>query len=206
MGSREKAFSPCSMSLDAPRHWIVKLAFPGKVMSKPPLKSIFDRIETFSSYAFNATLWVPAAMVGLITYDVLSRYLLNSPSLFSDEIASYMLVFMCFIGAGGTLKDGRHIGVDVLTGRLKARARLRLELITSSVSLIFVAIFWWHSVVMVYYSYIRNVTVPSSLLTPLWIPQTFIPIGMFFLLLQLIVEIAKLIEKVQISKKAAHQG
>lgn len=147
-------------------------------------------IEKLSGWAFSVTLWAPALMAALITYDVVSRTLLGSPSLITDEITGYLLVFIAFMGAAEALRTGRHIGVDILTSKLPPRSRLRLKLVASSVSLLFLSVFWWHAVVMVYRSYVRNVTVPSSLLTPLWIPQVFIPIGMTLLILQMVAEIA----------------
>lgn len=148
-------------------------------------------IERLSGWAFSVTLWAPATMAALITYDVVSRALFNSPSLITDEITGYLLVFVAFMGAAEALRAGRHIGVDILTSKLSRHARLRLKLVAAVLSLGFLTVFWWHAVVMVYNSYIRNVTVPSSLLTPVWIPQVFIPIGMTLLILQMVVEIAK---------------
>lgn len=151
----------------------------------------FTLIEKLSKWSFSITLCAPAVMAGLITYDVFSRTLFNSPSLITDEITGYLLVFVAFMGAAEALRAGRHIGVDLVTSRLQPRTRLALKLFASLVSLAFLVVFWWHAVVMVYKSYERNVTVPSSLLTPVWIPQVFIPIGMTLLILQMVVEIAR---------------
>jgi len=151
----------------------------------------FAFVGRLSKLAFDATLWAPTTMVALVSYDVVSRTLFNSPSLITDEITGYLLVFIAFMGAAEALRAGRHIGVDVVTGRLSVRVRMRMKLVASLFSLIFIAVFWWHAVVLVYTSYVRNVTVPSSLLTPIWIPQLFIPLGITLLLLQMVVEIAK---------------
>jgi TRAP-type C4-dicarboxylate transport system permease small subunit len=166
----------------------------------------FAFIEKLSKLAFGATLWAPAAMVALITYDVVGRALFNSPSLITDEITGYLLVFVAFMGAAEALRAGRHIGVDVVVGSLSQRARLRLTLVALLFSLAFLTFFWWHAVVMVYKSYVRNVTVPSSLLTPIWIPQVFIPIGMTLLLLQVVVEIAKTVTAIRSPDKQEGQA
>ena len=98
---------------------------------------------------------------------------------------------------GHIQRAGRHIGVDVFTSSLPVRARLRLKLVTSLFSIGFLALFWWHAVVMVYKNYVRNVTVPSSLLTPIWIPQLFIPLGMTLLLLQMVVQISGTVNEIR---------
>ncbi|UCF92516.1 MAG: TRAP transporter small permease [Desulfobacterales bacterium] len=154
-------------------------------------------IEWISSFSGKVAMWCILAMMLLISYDVFSRYLLNSPVLFSDEISGYMLVFIGFIGAASALKDGRHISVDILVARLKPKAQVRLQVITSILSLAVLVIFCWHSWVMVYRSFERNVRVPSILLTPLWIPQMLISIGSVFLILQLLVEMAKALRELK---------
>ena len=160
-------------------------------------------IEKVSSLSFSATLWAPAAMAALITYDVVMRAVFNSPSLVTDELSGYLLVFIAFMGAAEALRHGRHIGVDILTSKLEPRSQLRLKLFSSLLTLGFMLVFWWHAVVLVYKSYVRGVTVPSALLTPVWIPQIFIPIGVTLLLMQMVVEIAKTLNALK-SDPSAH--
>ena len=151
-------------------------------------------IDSSSSALTKVAMWGTFAMMALISWDVTARYLFASPLLFSDELSGYLLVYICFLGAAGTLKQKRHINVDVMVKRLKARTRMRLELVTSFLSLGFLIISLWHSYVMVYHSYVRGVRMPSVLFTPIWIPQSLVLVGTFSLVLQYIVEIRKAIK------------
>ncbi len=151
-------------------------------------------IESSSTALTKVAMWGTFAMMILISWDVISRYVFDAPLLFSDEISGYLLVYICFLGAAGTMKQKRHINVDVLVNRLKAQTRMRLELVTSFIGLGFLLVFLWHSYVMVYRAYVRGVRMPSVLLTPLWIPESLVLIGTFFLVLQFIVEIRKSIK------------
>lgn len=154
-------------------------------------------IESSSTGLTKVAMWGTFAMMILISWDVVARYVFDAPLLFSDEVSGYLLVYICFLGAAGTMKQKRHINVDVMVNRLKAQTRKRLELVTSFIGLGFLLVFLWHSYVMVYHSYVRGVRMPSVLLTPIWIPQSLVLLGTFFLILQYIVEIRKSIKTLQ---------
>jgi len=158
---------------------------------KTIVRYITKAIESTSSAFAIAAMWGIFAMMVLVGYDVFSRYLFNRPVLFSDEVSGYLLVFVCFLGAAGTLKESRHITVDVLFTRLNLKWQMRLKLVTLILCIGFLAIFCWHSYVMAYLSLKRGVRVPSILLTPIWIPQSLVFIGAILLILQLIVETGK---------------
>ncbi len=158
---------------------------------------IISTIESISSLAGHTGMVGIFAMLLLTNYDIFSRYVFNKPVLFSDEIGGYLLVFMCFMGSAITLKEGRHIAVDILIERLGPNALNRIKIITSFVSLVVLIVFFYHSIIMVYRSFIRDLHVPSVLWTPLWIPQILIPIGTAILILQMAVEIYKSIKALQ---------
>lgn len=132
-------------------------------------------------------------MMGLIVYDVLMRYVFMSPTLFGDEVSGYLLVMAAFLPLAITLKEDRHIRVDVLTKRLPARHQVWLELILSIISIAAVTILLWRSIILTQNLYIRGVIFPSVLQTPLYIPQSLIPLGLSMLLLQYIVEVVKIV-------------
>jgi TRAP-type C4-dicarboxylate transport system permease small subunit len=96
------------------------------------------------------------------------------------------------MGAADTLRKQRHISIDIFRRMLKPKAQVWLRVLTSFMTLFILCIFFWHSIVMVYRSFTKDMHVPSFLWTPLWIPQILIPIGMFFLILQLALETGRL--------------
>ena len=70
-----------------------------------------------------ALLWVAAAMALLLVlamiYEVFSRYVLNTPTLWAFDI-SYMLNGALFIlGGAYALKEEAHVRIDFLASRLK---------------------------------------------------------------------------------------
>ena len=57
-------------------------------------------------------------MTVMVFGNVVLRYAFNSGITLSEEISRWLLVWMTFIGALIALKEGGHLGTDVLTSRL----------------------------------------------------------------------------------------
>ena len=104
-----------------------------------------------------------------------------------------------------TYAAGKHIHVDIVLSHLSARTRCYIELFTTIVGIFFCAVFVMQSLDMALLSYEMDNTSPSTLRTPMWIPQMSLPIGMGLLLLQfvrtLLIDIQK-ISSGEFSKEA----
>lgn len=154
-------------------------------------------IESISSASGWLAQWASYVMMGLISIDVGLRYIFRKPFLWTDEISIYLMLYIAFIGAAATLKAGRHIQVDILWSRLPIKVRLWLDAITTFISLVVLCIVLYQTILWVYQSYVTKWTAPSILLTPFWIPQSVIPIGLFFLVMQCMVGLYKAITAVR---------
>jgi len=59
-----------------------------------------------------------AVMVVLVFGNVVLRYAFNSGIAVSEEVSRWLFVWLCFMGAIAALKDGGHLGTDMLVARL----------------------------------------------------------------------------------------
>jgi TRAP-type C4-dicarboxylate transport system permease small subunit len=59
-----------------------------------------------------------AVMVVLVFGNVVLRYVFNSGIAVSEEVARWLFVWLCFMGAVVALKEGAHMGTDLLLSRL----------------------------------------------------------------------------------------
>lgn len=59
-----------------------------------------------------------AVMVLLVFGNVVLRYAFNSGIAVSEEVARWLFVWLCFMGAVVALKEGGHLGTDLLVSRL----------------------------------------------------------------------------------------
>jgi TRAP-type C4-dicarboxylate transport system permease small subunit len=79
-------------------------------------------------------------LVGCVTWQVASRYLLGTPSVLTDEIARFLFMWLALIGGAYTLGLRRHLAIDLLTLTLKGRTRIVTEALILLVIAAFAAI------------------------------------------------------------------
>ena len=121
-----------------------------------------------------------------IVYEVVCRSILNTPTEWVTEISTYCIVIAGFLGMGVTYAGRKHIHVDIFISRLTERTRTWIELVTSALGAFYCLLFTVESWKMVMMSIEYNNCAPTTLSTPLWIPQSSMPVGLFILLLHLI--------------------
>ena len=60
-----------------------------------------------------------------VLWQVFSRYVLSSPSSFTDELAGYLLIWVSLLGAAYVAGRQEHLAIDILVQRAKpARQRI----------------------------------------------------------------------------------
>lgn len=132
----------------------------------------------------------------MIVYEIICRNVFNAPTEWVMEISTYYIIVAGFLGMGVTFAGKKHIHVDIFVGRLSEKARCYIEIFTCFIALFYSFIFMTKSWEMAMWSLEMNNCAPTTLGTPLWIPQISLPIGMLVLLLQIIrtiiVDVAKI--------------
>jgi len=126
------------------------------------------------------------AMTLLITTDVVLRGAVNESLIWVPEIVGYLMVALIFLSLGEAMLAGSHIRIDLVVDRLPKHLRDRIELATLALSTGVTAFFTWHgfATMLRSYQYGRRDAF-GALATPLFIPQTAIPVGLLILTLVL---------------------
>jgi TRAP-type C4-dicarboxylate transport system permease small subunit len=85
--------------------------------------------------------WTLVFIMSVLVIDVLwqvtSRYLMKSPSSFTDELAGYLLVWVGLLGAAYVAGRREHLAIDILLQKSSPQRRYKLELIISVLIIIF---------------------------------------------------------------------
>jgi len=71
---------------------------------------------------------VVAVLVLDVLWQVFTRFILNDPSTWTEELAVFMLIWVSLLGAAVALNRGAHLGIDYFVGKLPARKRLMTEI------------------------------------------------------------------------------
>jgi TRAP-type C4-dicarboxylate transport system permease small subunit len=78
-----------------------------------------------------------ALMVFNVTWQVLSRYVVQNPSSFTDELSRYMLIWLGMLGAAYVAGQNQHIAIDLLPNRLIGKSKMKLMILINVIVLLF---------------------------------------------------------------------
>ena len=86
-----------------------------------------------------ALILLAIIMVLTVSWQVISRYGLRSPSSVTEELARFQLIWLGLLGSVYTFRNRMHVGIDILVGNLTGRRRLVAELASLAACLVFAA-------------------------------------------------------------------
>ena len=74
-----------------------------------------------------------------VLWQVFTRKVLNNPSQWTEEIATFLLIWVALLGSAVALSLGAHLGIDYFVGKLSKGKRTFIEVIAFALILIFAA-------------------------------------------------------------------
>ena len=74
-------------------------------------------------------IFLMSMMVLTVTWQVISRFIVKSPSSFTEELARFLLIWIGLLGASYALRTKAHLGIDILPKYLKCLQRKLLLLL-----------------------------------------------------------------------------
>jgi TRAP-type C4-dicarboxylate transport system permease small subunit len=131
------------------------------------IRTFLDGLYRFAGYLAGAFLVVIFVLMMALS---LGREVgANIPA--GDDLASWSMAAMAFLGLAHTFRSGEMIRVGLLVDRLSGRTRRAFEIVSLVLGLGFIGFFAWHAVAFTYDSYRFNDMAQGVLAVPLWIPQ-----------------------------------
>jgi TRAP-type C4-dicarboxylate transport system permease small subunit len=142
-------------------------------------------MRRFLNWLYDGAAWLAAlAMVGvlvMVLVSIVSRWL-GFHVRGTDAYAGYSMAAAGFLALAHTLKKNEHIRVTLLLGRLKGKARHRLEMWALTAAVLLSALFAFYAVRLAFVSRAINDISTGNDATPLWIPQIAMALGTVILL------------------------
>ncbi|RTQ90212.1 TRAP transporter small permease [Lysinibacillus telephonicus] len=140
------------------------------------LQKVWTYLEEIASGVFFAI------GIFLIFYGVIMRYVLNDPQAWVEEVARYAIIWGTFLGFGMALKHNQHIQVDILFDKLNKPMQFILNIVATTLSIIFCLIYTYYGYVLVENRYTSGM-VSLDVGIPMWVVYLILPIsGILFLL------------------------
>jgi TRAP-type C4-dicarboxylate transport system permease small subunit len=85
-----------------------------------------------------------AVMVIAVTWQVITRYVFSRPSSYTEELATFLLIWISLLGGAYALRVRAHLGIDVLVQRLQPARKRVAEY------LVYLAVITFAIVVLIY--------------------------------------------------------
>jgi TRAP-type C4-dicarboxylate transport system permease small subunit len=114
------------------------------------------------------------AMVALTCWQVLTRYVLQNPSSWSEELVSYLFAWMALFGASLVVGERGHMNIPIVVERMGEKGRKFFAIFAELVALVF-------SGVILVYGGIQITSLAMGQMTS----SLGLPIGVFYIILPL---------------------
>jgi len=98
---------------------------------KVSTKTSLDKVVAWS------LILLMGIMVLNVSWQVFSRYVLQNPSSFTDELSRYMLIWLGMLGAAYVAGQDQHLAIDILPQSLHGRAKAKLLIFIYALVLLF---------------------------------------------------------------------
>ena len=133
--------------------------------------------KTIDSLLSKLLIIIMAAMALNVLWQVFSRYFMETPSSFTDELARYLMIWVGILGAAYVAGKNGHVAIDILPSRLAPETQKRLrQLVRLAIALFCFFAMVIGGVRLVYITYILGQYSPA-LSVPLALVYSVIPLS-----------------------------
>jgi TRAP-type mannitol/chloroaromatic compound transport system permease small subunit len=148
------------------------------------MKRFLHTIDRINEKTGKAISYLILFLVGVILYEILVRYLFNSPTIWAHETSQMIYGAYVILLGGYVLQRGGHVNVDILYHRFKPRTRAIIDLFTWLLFFYFCGLLLWKGGEMAWDSFKVLETEPTAFAPPVYPIKMMIPLGALLILLQ----------------------
>lgn len=93
------------------------------------MRSLLLVIDSISEHTGKTIRWACLALVMVMTYEVIVRYVFNKPTMWTADVASTLGATIVTLGWAYTHKYHKHVRVDVIYSHLSTRAKAIIDVV-----------------------------------------------------------------------------
>jgi len=150
----------------------------------------FDRFFVRANQAFIGVMML--AMFVLVFINVLGRYGVGKTWAAAEEISTFLMIWVAYLGAGLALREGRHAAIDMFQDKLPPKLRRFLRAGLGFLILVFFGLLAWLGIRMSIFGWSQE-TIATQM--PTGIPYLAIPLGSVMFCLHLVLTFKDWIDK-----------
>jgi TRAP-type C4-dicarboxylate transport system permease small subunit len=141
----------------------------------------FDRFFVRANQAIIGVMML--VMFVLVFINVLGRYGIGKTWAAAEEISTFLMIWVAYLGAGLALREGRHAAIDMFQDKLPAGLRRPLRALLGIVILGFFGVLAWLGIRMSIFGWAQE-TIATQM--PTGIPYLAIPLGSLMFCMHLV--------------------
>lgn len=85
-------------------------------------------------------IWV---LIGVLFWEIVTRYIMDKPTVYAMDVATYTFLSYCFLGGGYALLTEAHVRMDALYSRWSVRRRAIMNAATFPIMAFWLVILIW---------------------------------------------------------------
>jgi len=157
---------------------------------KPRLISVnvFGKVE---EYFLVGSMVVSVCVVFL---QVVMRYVFQNSLTWSEELARYIFLWQCWIGASYAVKKGSHIRVEILPSKFSGKSKIIFEIIITLIWFSFI-LFLGYTGTWITVHVFNSGQMSPAMRIPMGYAYASVPVGCFLMIIHLVEDLAGLIQK-----------
>ncbi|MBN1106353.1 MAG: TRAP transporter small permease [Deltaproteobacteria bacterium] len=134
-----------------------------------------EKVETAFVRANKALIGIMMALMFiLVFFNVVGRYCFRSSFGTTEEISSFLMIWVTYLGAGLALREGRHAAIDLFQDLLPLRARRHLRAGLGVVILLFLSALAYYGIRFALFGWSQ---VAAATQIPKGLPYLGVPLG-----------------------------
>jgi len=145
------------------------------------LKRFVDGVSTVMGAVCCAIL---VAMVLVVSVNVAMRYVFSAPITWADQVVTYALVYVSFLGAPFALAQRAHVSIDILSTFLRPQNGLRLNVSIDAAGILYCIAFTILAVQEMARLIERGSEFADAFIIPQWIVLVVLPLSGLLLAVQ----------------------
>ncbi len=152
--------------------------------SEPQVGPFERGLRLFGTFLQYVLMAVALMMSVLISYQVIARYVFNTPSSITESVLRYSLIWMGLLGAAYCFIDNLHLNLPLLAESLSRRGARRLSVINAVLTIGLGSVLIWGGAVAVASNSATNI--PLLNLPVGWMQTVLVVSGVLIVLSQLV--------------------
>ena len=148
------------------------------------LGSLVHKIDTLNEWVGKGMVYLILTMLTIITYEVISRYAFNSPTIWANHVATMLYGTSLLMAGGYCLLHDAHLKMDLFYSRWSQRTKTIVDACAFPLLLIFCGILMWKSAGFAWQAILHHEKSIESWSYPLWPWKLTIPLAALLFIFQ----------------------